>query len=222
MIPTGGLMRRRLLFVIALLLAQSLGRGVHAQKCPTEGDGGDPQLNELKNRTNEPKGFESVAWTKYAHLRVPQGVSKALREKWPEKTLDLVAEVEKRAISLKGYLVGAKLMAPERCNCGAQEQEDRDFHIWLAKVPHGEKATSIVVEITPRLRAHHPNWTVLRLNHLAKWGSTVRVSGWAMLDPEHPSEVGKSRVSIWEIHPILRIEWWEDGQWHDLDEDDEG
>jgi len=45
----------------------------------------------------------------------------------------------------------------------------------------------------------------------------VRISGWLMMDPQHPDQVGNSRVTIWEIHPITRIEVFRDSWWVDLD-----
>ena len=45
----------------------------------------------------------------------------------------------------------------------------------------------------------------------------VRISGWLMLDPEHPDQVGKTRGTIWEIHPIMQIEVNQNGQWTPLD-----
>jgi hypothetical protein len=44
------------------------------------------------------------------------------------------------------------------------------------------------------------------VRRLAHDGTPVRVSGWLMLDPEHPDQVGRTRGTIWEIHPILAIE----------------
>jgi hypothetical protein len=38
-----------------------------------------------------------------------------------------------------------------------------------------------------------------------------------MLDPDHPEEVGKSRGTLWEIHPVMRIETAQaDGSWREL------
>ena len=43
------------------------------------------------------------------------------------------------------------------------------------------------------------------------------VSGWLMLDPEHPDQVGKTRGTIWEIHPVMRMEVEQQGRWVPLD-----
>jgi hypothetical protein len=37
-----------------------------------------------------------------------------------------------------------------------------------------------------------------------------------LLDPEHLDDVGKSRATIWEIHPILKIEVLRAGTWQEL------
>ena len=77
--------------------------------------------------------------------------------------------------------------------------------------------TSIVVEVTPRVRKGHPNWTTARLDPLVHTSTPVRISGWLMFDPEHPEQLGKTRGTLWEIHPIMKIEVEEQGQWRSLD-----
>jgi len=37
-----------------------------------------------------------------------------------------------------------------------------------------------------------------------------------MMDPEHPDQVGKTRKTLWEIHPVLKIEVFSGGQWREL------
>ncbi len=74
----------------------------------------------------------------------------------------------------------------------------------------------MVVEITPRLRAQHPSWSRKNLNRLVQQQTRARVSGWLLLDQEHPDQVGKTRATLWEIHPVLRIEVWTGGTWREL------
>lgn len=63
-----------------------------------------------------------------------------------------------------------------------------------------------MVEVTPRVRARHPGWTLQAFQSLARQKSRVRIGGWTMLDPEHPDQVGKTRGTIWEIHPVMRVD----------------
>ena len=44
----------------------------------------------------------------------------------------------------------------------------------------------------------------------------VRISGWLMLDQEHPEQIGKTRGTLWEIHPITRIEVKDANGWREL------
>jgi len=69
-----------------------------------------------------------------------------------------------------------------------------------------DRARSIVVELNPRLRAKHPGWTPQTLEALARQKAQVRITGWVMLDPEHPDQVGETRGTIWEVHPVTKIE----------------
>ena len=93
--------------------------------------------------------------------------------------------------------------------------------MWLAtRASADAKSTqSMVVEISPREIADHPGWAHSKLVELSKHGTKVRISGWIMWDEEHGSEVGKSRGTLWEIHPIHRIEVFEGGEWKDLDQE---
>jgi hypothetical protein len=71
--------------------------------------------------------------------------------------------------------------------------------------------------MTPRVRANHPGWTVARLNAIAQAGTKVLVSGWLMLDPEHPDQVGQTRGTIWELHPVMQLDVLQNNQWVQLD-----
>jgi hypothetical protein len=46
----------------------------------------------------------------------------------------------------------------------------------------------------------------------------VRISGWLMYDSEHVNVIGTQRATVWEVHPITKIEVQKDGQWVDLDD----
>jgi hypothetical protein len=63
-----------------------------------------------------------------------------------------------------------------------------------------------VVEVSPRLVPVHPLWRLEKLNELVQNQLPVRISGWRMWDQEHPEQIGQTRGTLWEIHPIHRIE----------------
>jgi hypothetical protein len=39
-----------------------------------------------------------------------------------------------------------------------------------------------------------------------------------MFDPDHPTHLGFFRATLWEIHPITKIEVQQSGIWKSLDE----
>jgi len=212
------------ILLVSLLLSLPLNAqtGTLFHGCAPEGDAtqttrSDPALNVLKNRTALPSGgFTAAHFDDLAQLEVPEGVSKKHRDRWPVETLQAVEAQEKSAVQVIGFLLKTKLEGPEGPNCHSTDPADRDFHIWLANSPDDDKPDAIVVEITPRVRAEHPSWTRTRLNGLIAGKTRVRVSGWVLLDPEHPDQVGKTRATIWEIHPIMKIEVFSSGQWQEF------
>jgi hypothetical protein len=107
---------------------------------------------------------------------------------------------------------------PESPNCHGADAEFRDFHIWVTKSAGEDRSGSIVVEVTPPLRARHPNWRTDLLGQIARKDQRVRISGWLLLDPEHPDQVGKTRGTIWEVHPVTKIEVSDGSRWMNIDD----
>jgi hypothetical protein len=184
--------------------------------CPPEGDGGDPALNILKNRIDE-GNYLPVEFDAVKNLPWPKAVERRDRNRWSSMDAAEVARYEGTPVIIEGYLFDAKLMGPESCNCHGADNEFRDFHVWLTKQAGEDRMNSIVVETTPHLRARHPGWTTAALKKIARNKQRVRISGWLLLDPEHPDQVGKTRATIWELHPIMKIEAEQDSGWIALD-----
>src|SRR5262249_8817096 len=158
----GRKMQRRAWWVlVALFVLPLLSVSIRAEDfrgCPVEGDGGDPALNRLKNRTEIPTAYETMHFEDLAGLDAPANIGKKHRDKWTPEALAAVEPQEKRAVAVVGYLLAVKLEGRESPNCHSDEQAERDFHIWLANSPEDERAEAVVVEVTPRIRALHPSW----------------------------------------------------------------
>ena len=184
--------------------------------CPPQGDGGDPVLNRLKNRVDE-GNYVPVTFDAVFQLTCPKGVERRDHAQWSPADAAAIARYEGIPVSVEGYLADAKEQGPESTNCHGNDLQSHDLHIWLTKTAGQDRSRSIVVEATPRVRANHPGWTVRALEKIAKSQQRVRISGWVMFDPEHPDEVGKTRGTIWEIHPIMQIEVEQQGKWVALD-----
>lgn len=173
--------------------------------CPPEGSGGDPDLNLLKNRVDE-GNYLPVDFDVLETLPWPPGIEREKRANWSSSDAHEVARYEGTPLVAEGYLLNAKEEGPESPNCHSDEHEFRDYHIWLGKSPDDDRGRSVVVEVTPRIRERHPGWDMRALRWVIHNRAPVRISGWLMLDPEHPDQVGKTRGTIWEIHPIMKIE----------------
>jgi hypothetical protein len=184
--------------------------------CPPEGDGGDPVLNRLKNRVDE-ASYIPVAFDTIVQLPWPEAIERRNRKNWAASDAAEVARFEGAPVAVEGFLVGSKQEGPESPNCHGADAEFRDFHIWVAKTAGEDRSHSIVVEVTPPLRDKHPNWRTDMLGQINRRDQRVRVSGWLMLDPEHPDQVGKTRGTIWEIHPVTKIEVLDGSSWTDID-----
>jgi hypothetical protein len=90
--------------------------------------------------------------------------------------------------------------------------------MWLADGSGNSERNSVVVEITPRIRALHPAWNDESLGALVSTRVRVRIRGWLMLDQMHPESVGLNRATLWEVHPIIALAWQSPaGDWVALD-----
>jgi len=196
-------------------LAKTPGPEQPFHSCPPIGDGGDPVLNTLKNRTDT-ADWQPVAFEALEKLAWPQAAERTHYDSWPK---DVRAQIDKYngiPVAIEGYLFAAHKQGSESNNCHATGLTD--YHIWLTAGPGQDRSASIVVEATPRLLENHPKWTVATLSAIAHDHERVRISGWTMFDPEHPDQVTKTRGTIWEIHPIMKIEVQRNGAWQNLDD----
>lgn len=200
--------------------------------CPPEGNeskGADSVLNMKKNRIDpapENYRYRQIGLIATQVLYYPKGIEKRKRDEWtPEQRID-VAEWEGIPVYIYGYLaltsvknesVGAKPSGGGSWNCGLTDDAHVDYVLWLTSIPEGSKAKAIVAVITPRIRAHHRYWTIENLTRIAKRRYLVCIYGWLMLDQEHPEQVGRSRATLWEIHPITQIDYQEHRRWEHLE-----
>ena len=163
-------------------------------------------LREMKNRLSAPATVTPITLPEMAALprRVP---------------LAQFRSFEERGVSIEGYI-------QNMLRAG-----DGDLHLEVAAVPRlaaDYDTAYVTAEITPLWGRTHPHWTfrdlapVIRpnLGGPAPWpGGTrrLRVSGWLMYDWQHDEPYGRHctrhtapRLTGWEIHPVTRIEAWDD------------
>jgi len=160
------------------------------------------------------------------NLYYPEGIGKRKRSEWTSEQRIDVGRYEGIPVVIEGYLaltsvknesLGAQPRGGGSWNCGLTDAAHVDYILWVTSVPEESKANAIVAVVTPRLRANQRYWTIQNLTRIAKGRYRVRIYGWLMLDQEHPGEVGKSRATLWEIHPITQIMYEEQRRWEDLE-----
>jgi hypothetical protein len=126
--------------------------------CPIQGDGGDPALNEQKNRYVQPTAAQIAPSIKgpadIIELPAPQGVGKQLRANWNPKDAATIEGYEAMGATIEGKLVR---ITPENKPKGESVNCHRyqvlyDFHIFVADTPGVGIDQAVVVEMTPRWR----------------------------------------------------------------------
>lgn len=134
-------------------------------------------------------------------------------------SLTAYAPLERRGVSIDGYVQGMV------------RAMDDDVHLEVVTAPRGETGRDsayVTAEITPFWRRGSRRWSyeglasAFRVNHGTRtsWDGgprRVRLTGWLLYDFQnegHPSvwslAEGSPRISGWEIHPVTRIELWDD------------
>jgi len=171
--------------------------------CPPKGDGGDQALNYLKNRVDV-ASFAPVKLEALLALRGPSGTERRNHDSLSPLDREAIQKYEGAPVSTVGYLIDTKKQGPESTNC--HSTEDVDYHMWLVTDPNLSRTNSLVVEITPRVNAKHPEWTSAALSQLVKVKAKVRISGWVLFDEEHPDQLQQTRGTLWEIHPVMILD----------------
>jgi Bacterial SH3 domain len=189
--------------------------------CPAAGKGQtrvDSATNLRKNRIDIPSSYHALRFDQI--LQFPDQGLPTRRWKWSQANSAMVANYDGAAVSMEGYLADAVEEQQEATNCGGTSHDWHDWHVWLVETPaeatNKDKRRAVVVEVTPRVRAIPITWQLADLHAAHAADGRVRISGWLLLDPDHPTNIGSSRGTIWEIHPVARIEVQRNGSWVDL------
>ena len=173
----------------------------------------DRALNFRKNRIDTASTYAQLSWDALAMLPARRSTAYRFRSLWTSGEARALALYEGAAVMVEGYLVKVTVEASEPTNCYSRDSTHRDWHLRLGATPDDGIMHAIVVEVTPRFRVMHPEWSRTRLDSLAGLRARVRVSGWTLYDQMH---LISRRYTPWEIHPITRIETWDGSGWRVL------
>jgi hypothetical protein len=193
----------------------------------------DPELDKLKNiqsdeRKPDLQSFESI---KGLPTPSPTDYTKCGNR----DALQQLGEGKK--ITITAWALHGDTQGPESCNCDLPYAENHDTHIVLVDplltnpTLDTDKSSCVVAEFTPRVRLDHHNFTTTVLNRTIRHNGNklfVRVTGLLMFDSKHFFDQPKptTRATYWEIHPVLKFEYCDEGKtcraesdenWKDLD-----
>lgn len=195
--------------------------------CGPDGDtSGDPSTNHLKNRVDVPATYHAVTFDAMLKLPILPAGSPTTRTSpnWPT-VAPLVTPLEGAPLSVEGFIVKVKKeTSGEKTNCKFTQPTEIDWHVPLVTTATDPENLSVVVELTPRVRKNHPNWTEGNLTPSGP-KPLFRISGWLLYDPDHPGHLfdpahpkpKRYRRTLWELHPVTKIEVQQAGAWKDLD-----
>lgn len=201
--------------------------------CPFRGLKGndDPETNERKNRVDVPTLYHAVKFEAIADSATmpwPKGKTRPAWDATAKGRADrasMVTPFEGAAITVTGFIrvIRPQSTNKESTNCRANGEANTDWHIALVGEFAAPESLAMVVEPTPRMKKlHHGKWTRAKLaDHEGPSddADSVRISGFLMLDPEHMNHMHKYRQTLWEIHPVTRIEVFVRGTgWMELDD----
>ena len=175
--------------------------------CPPTGQGSDPYLNSLKNRDKRPTTARLYTVNSLYQATPALPNRRAARSKWTAAQRALAAKWESIPVMVEGYLIHIPVReGKEACNCSSQQYVDH--HMWLGPTPTSARTKAMVVEISPRAWATHPSWinAMAYLKPVVDNREKVRVTGWLTYDQEHHEQVGKTRRTLYEVHPIHAIQ----------------
>lgn len=214
-------MNKRSRFGLLLCLAALLSGPLLAASCPPEGDGGDSMANRQKNRALPPASVTDMEIDRFLQSFNPDLKLPAVRSQFSAEEQSAVESREQQGVALLGYLLLARQSGTDSAHC--HDRKRRSLELWIGKFPESTTARSkaarsgaVIATVTPAGQDAHLRWRLADLRKLARPGAKVRISGWAFYDAEHPEQLGRTRVSLWQIQPVTRIEVWRNGAWQEF------
>jgi hypothetical protein len=177
--------------------------------CPPWGSHGPDVLQDLlRNRIGRASHPRAIPFHKFAALPWPRDVTlkHIPTARWSRKDRRKIYRYLGEAVSVVGYLTDVYLGPPEPANCNGKA--GYDWHLQLGSSPHTALGDTVVTEATPRVRAREHGFRLQRMLLLHQHHAKVRITGWLFLDSGHAHDIENSRITLWEVHPVTRVDVW--------------
>ena len=206
-----------------------LRHATSSASCGPRGGEGDGETFRRKNRNDYPDTAYALQFDAIRRLPFGDGLDTDGRtvptnRPFPDEVEETLSRYEGIAVTITGFIAyinerGSK----EATNCGFTGVDNTDWHIAITEGHRDPMGAGMVVEPTPRFVRRHPGW--LRRNLAERTGDqrsrsdSVRITGYLFYDPDHRPHIRQGyRFTMWELHPVTRIEIFRDGAWVDLDD----
>jgi hypothetical protein len=184
--------------------------------CPPEGQGGDRELNLLKNRVDRgayiPVSLDSIlalTWPKSAELEPMSS--------WTPSGRAFISQYLGLPIVVEGYIDALREGVADAANCNRSEPPDHLWRLTIIKEPKDRRSQAVIAISTPQTRLGHTWMPDVIRDFLIEGRVLVRLSGWLYFNPSSPQEIGRTRATLWELTPVMQIEVFQDGRWNPLD-----
>jgi hypothetical protein len=154
------------------------------------------------------------------------------RPGWTSAQRSAIARYEGVPLTVTGFLAALRPQAgnSEGTNCGWGGEANTDWHMAFVERDTDAESRAMVVEPTPRFKRKAPGWTAAALQEYVgdrrDPTDSVRITGFLFYDPDHRNHIvgigtpkKKYRFTMWELHPVTRIEVFRDGAWVDIRDD---
>jgi len=195
--------------------------------CPPTGSGGRyAKAYVQKNRIEVPCTYRRITPEDILKLPLLNAAVRAQPE--DDNELAFLKEAEAVAVRLDGFLAMTKNGGKEGVNCGSTSRIDLRMEIVPSDVPDPKttRRQHVVTEGTPWFRTVFADWKPSALGKFSSYiegfsggfqrkPMPIRVYGFLFFDEAHLSDgsINSIRGTVWEVHPVTRIEVQVDGQW---------
>lgn len=194
--------------------------------CGPRGNG-DSETFRRKNRNDYPDTAYAIQFAAIRGLALEDGIrangQAVPRDRpFPGDVNRAIDGHEGIAVTITGFASFLNQRgSQEGTNCHFTGELNTDWHLTITETEDEDQSDGIIVEPTPRFIQRHPNWRRANLRNrvgdLRTSSDSVRVTGFLFFDPDHRADIGRRRFTMWELHPVTRIELFANNRWIDLD-----
>jgi len=197
--------------------------------CPAAGTGGvyGPAYVQ-KNRLKVPCSYTPMTVDDMLALQHLSKSARALPDSDTQNQYLRTTEAE--TVIVEGYLAMAKDGGSEGVNCKSSTRIDTHMELvdTDAADPKTNRDKHVIAEVTPWFHAAVPGWATAELGNFASYvggysagaphrpPTKIRVYGYLFFDEAHATGADSWRGTAWEVHPITKIEVFQDGQWKEI------